>query len=218
MQVMQDHRCRYSFRIRILQHAECDSLLICKIKELVCDPQVSDLSSKLREMRQYWTQLPVALCSKMASGSTSQDKCWNGITKAKWGGEACSNTSAVCPSVCLSLQVSTKLIRGCTGWGRTWNNLNNRAKPGAKIGLFQSLIPIENYSWINLLAFFQKFLSTFDSNFARHDGSWIMFLHFMHFRLQHSSFSECWCLYPMQSETDVPLHLKTQRISMRRGG
>lgn len=45
--------------------------------------QVSDLSSKLREMRQYWIQLPVALCSKLAAGGNSQDKCWNGITKAR---------------------------------------------------------------------------------------------------------------------------------------
>ncbi|XP_041647586.1 glypican-1-like [Cheilinus undulatus] len=46
--------------------------------------QVSDLSSKLREMRQYWTQLPLALCSKLAAGSSGQDKCWNGITKARY--------------------------------------------------------------------------------------------------------------------------------------
>ncbi|KAG7513369.1 glypican-1-like [Solea senegalensis] len=46
--------------------------------------QVSDLSSKLREMRQYWTQLPMALCSKMAAGGAAQDKCWNGITKARY--------------------------------------------------------------------------------------------------------------------------------------
>ncbi|KAK5620379.1 hypothetical protein CRENBAI_024762 [Crenichthys baileyi] len=46
--------------------------------------QVSDLSSKLREMRQYWVQLPVALCSKLAAGSNSQDNCWNGITKASF--------------------------------------------------------------------------------------------------------------------------------------
>ncbi|KAM7013149.1 glypican-1 [Tautogolabrus adspersus] len=46
--------------------------------------QVSDLSSKLREMRQYWIQLPVALCSKMAAGGGGQDKCWNGITKARY--------------------------------------------------------------------------------------------------------------------------------------
>lgn len=47
--------------------------------------QVSDLSSKLKEMRQYWIQLPVALCGKVAPVGTGQDKCWNGITKARWG-------------------------------------------------------------------------------------------------------------------------------------
>ncbi|XP_073333058.1 glypican-1 [Pagrus major] len=46
--------------------------------------QVSDLSSKLREMRQYWIQLPVALCGKVAPVSAGQDKCWNGITKARY--------------------------------------------------------------------------------------------------------------------------------------
>ncbi|XP_034438211.1 glypican-1-like [Hippoglossus hippoglossus] len=50
--------------------------------------QVSDLSSKLREMRQYWVQLPVALCSKLAAGGTAQDKCWNGISKARYLPEA----------------------------------------------------------------------------------------------------------------------------------
>uniref|UniRef100_H2VD09 Glypican-1 n=1 Tax=Takifugu rubripes TaxID=31033 RepID=H2VD09_TAKRU len=46
--------------------------------------QVSDLSSKLREMRQYWTQLSAALCNKLAAGGTNQEKCWNGITKARY--------------------------------------------------------------------------------------------------------------------------------------
>ncbi|KAG7242308.1 hypothetical protein INR49_023984 [Caranx melampygus] len=46
--------------------------------------QVSDLTSKLREMRQYWTQLPIALCSKLSAGSTTQDKCWNGISKGRY--------------------------------------------------------------------------------------------------------------------------------------
>ncbi|XP_071369533.1 glypican-1-like [Centroberyx affinis] len=46
--------------------------------------QVSDLSSKLRDMRLYWIQLPAALCSKLAAGGTSQDKCWNGITKSRY--------------------------------------------------------------------------------------------------------------------------------------
>ncbi|KAF7653262.1 hypothetical protein LDENG_00085280 [Lucifuga dentata] len=46
--------------------------------------QVSDLSSKLRDMRQYWIQLPLALCSKLAAGGSAQDKCWNGITTARY--------------------------------------------------------------------------------------------------------------------------------------
>lgn len=46
--------------------------------------QVSDLSSKLREMRQYWIQLPMALCGKVAPVGAGQDKCWNGITKARY--------------------------------------------------------------------------------------------------------------------------------------
>ncbi|XP_054903888.1 glypican-1-like [Poeciliopsis prolifica] len=46
--------------------------------------QVSDLSSKLRDMRQYWVQLPVALCGKLAAESNSQDNCWNGMTKARY--------------------------------------------------------------------------------------------------------------------------------------
>ncbi|XP_061540524.1 glypican-1-like isoform X1 [Phycodurus eques] len=46
--------------------------------------QVSDLSSKLRERRQYWLQLPIALCSKLAAGGANKDKCWNGITKARY--------------------------------------------------------------------------------------------------------------------------------------
>uniref|UniRef100_H3DL44 Glypican-1 n=1 Tax=Tetraodon nigroviridis TaxID=99883 RepID=H3DL44_TETNG len=45
---------------------------------------VSNLSSKLREMRQYWTQLSVALCSKMAAAGANQNNCWNGITKSRY--------------------------------------------------------------------------------------------------------------------------------------
>lgn len=46
--------------------------------------QVLELSSKLKEMRQYWVQLPIALCGKLAAGSNTQDNCWNGITKARY--------------------------------------------------------------------------------------------------------------------------------------
>ncbi|XP_049588010.1 glypican-1 isoform X1 [Syngnathus scovelli] len=46
--------------------------------------QVSDLSSQLREMRQYWLQLPIALCSKLSTAGANKEKCWNGITKARY--------------------------------------------------------------------------------------------------------------------------------------
>lgn len=47
--------------------------------------QVSDVSSKLKEMQMFWIQLPSALCnSKAASGSSNNDKCWNGMAKARY--------------------------------------------------------------------------------------------------------------------------------------
>ncbi|XP_026861305.2 glypican-1 [Electrophorus electricus] len=47
--------------------------------------QVTDVSSKLKEMQLYWVQLPWALCnSKAASGSSGDDDCWNGVTKARY--------------------------------------------------------------------------------------------------------------------------------------
>ncbi|KAM6921285.1 glypican-1-like [Xenentodon cancila] len=46
--------------------------------------QVSDLTSKLGDMRHYWIQLPLALCGKLAAGGNSQDKCWNGMTRARY--------------------------------------------------------------------------------------------------------------------------------------
>uniref|UniRef100_A0AAQ5XKB6 Glypican-1 n=1 Tax=Amphiprion ocellaris TaxID=80972 RepID=A0AAQ5XKB6_AMPOC len=55
-----------------------------KVSRMCLSSQVSDLYSKLREMRLYWIQLPVALCSKVVAGVNSQDKCWNGITKARY--------------------------------------------------------------------------------------------------------------------------------------
>ncbi|XP_062869404.1 glypican-1 [Trichomycterus rosablanca] len=47
--------------------------------------QVSDVSSKLKEMQLYWIQLPSALCdSKAASGSSNDEDCWNGVAKARY--------------------------------------------------------------------------------------------------------------------------------------
>ncbi|GLD49632.1 glypican-1-like protein, partial [Lates japonicus] len=77
--------------------------------------QVSDLSSKLREMRQYWIQLPPALCSKLAAGGTNQDKCWNGITKASMS----SGTSILLVTTSAAQEAD---VRGgqCPGTGRLY--------------------------------------------------------------------------------------------------
>ncbi|KAG9348053.1 hypothetical protein JZ751_004073 [Albula glossodonta] len=46
---------------------------------------VSDVTSKLREMQQYWVQLPNALCNdKVTAGSANEDKCWNGMGRARY--------------------------------------------------------------------------------------------------------------------------------------
>ncbi|KAA0712120.1 Glypican-1 Secreted glypican-1 [Triplophysa tibetana] len=44
--------------------------------------QVTDVSSKLKEMQFYWIQLPSALCS--GKTSSSDEKCWNGMSKASY--------------------------------------------------------------------------------------------------------------------------------------
>ncbi|XP_028824964.1 glypican-1 [Denticeps clupeoides] len=47
--------------------------------------QITDVSSKLKEMDMYWIQLPQALCnSKAAPSPASDDNCWNGMTKARY--------------------------------------------------------------------------------------------------------------------------------------
>ncbi|XP_036377387.1 glypican-1 [Megalops cyprinoides] len=46
---------------------------------------VSDVTSKLREMQQYWVQLPNALCNdKVTAGAANEDKCWNGMARARY--------------------------------------------------------------------------------------------------------------------------------------
>lgn len=67
----------------VLQHFISLFMYMWGIQKCHVCPQVADLSSKLREMRQYWIQLPLAICSKLAAGGANQDKCWNGITKAR---------------------------------------------------------------------------------------------------------------------------------------
>ncbi|XP_043989412.1 glypican-1-like isoform X1 [Gambusia affinis] len=46
---------------------------------------VSDVNMKLREIRPYWVSLPKVLCSdRVASGTGAEDKCWNGISRARY--------------------------------------------------------------------------------------------------------------------------------------
>ncbi|XP_006637812.1 glypican-1 isoform X1 [Lepisosteus oculatus] len=46
---------------------------------------VSDVTGKLREMQQYWVQLPNALCTdKVSAAPASEDKCWNGMSRASY--------------------------------------------------------------------------------------------------------------------------------------
>lgn len=65
----------------------------------VCNSQVTDVSSKLKEMQFYWIQLPSALCSGKTASTTGVDKCWNGITKARYYilGQIFSFYNEMCP-------------------------------------------------------------------------------------------------------------------------
>uniref|UniRef100_A0A3P8WBY7 Glypican-1 n=1 Tax=Cynoglossus semilaevis TaxID=244447 RepID=A0A3P8WBY7_CYNSE len=49
------------------------------------DKLVSDVTSRLREMQSYWVSLPQLLCSdRIATGTGAEDKCWNGISRARY--------------------------------------------------------------------------------------------------------------------------------------
>ncbi|KAJ8011819.1 hypothetical protein DPEC_G00062220 [Dallia pectoralis] len=46
---------------------------------------VSDVATKLREMQTYWVSLPSTLCSdRIATGAQANDKCWNGMNRARY--------------------------------------------------------------------------------------------------------------------------------------
>ncbi|KAL4635940.1 glypican-1-like [Arapaima gigas] len=46
---------------------------------------VMDMSRKLKDMRQYWVQLPNALCNdKMTAGPNNEENCWNGMARARY--------------------------------------------------------------------------------------------------------------------------------------
>ncbi|XP_061835643.1 glypican-1b [Nerophis lumbriciformis] len=46
---------------------------------------VTDVTVRLRDMRPYWIDLPKMLCSdRVAVGAGAEDRCWNGITRARY--------------------------------------------------------------------------------------------------------------------------------------
>lgn len=46
---------------------------------------VSDVTMRLREMQPYWVSLPSVLCSdRVATGTGAEDKCWNGMSRARY--------------------------------------------------------------------------------------------------------------------------------------
>lgn len=46
--------------------------------------QVAEVTIKLRHMQPYWVSLPDVLCSdRVATGTGAEDKCWNGMTRAR---------------------------------------------------------------------------------------------------------------------------------------
>uniref|UniRef100_A0A8C2YZ46 Glypican-1 n=1 Tax=Cyclopterus lumpus TaxID=8103 RepID=A0A8C2YZ46_CYCLU len=54
------------------------------LMNLLC-PKVSDVTVSLRDMQPYWVSLPSVLCSdRVATGSGAEDKCWNGMNRARY--------------------------------------------------------------------------------------------------------------------------------------
>ncbi|XP_032387229.1 glypican-1b [Etheostoma spectabile] len=49
------------------------------------DKLVSDVTVRLRDMQPYWVSLPNVLCSdRVATGTGAEDKCWNGMNRARY--------------------------------------------------------------------------------------------------------------------------------------
>ncbi|XP_074544816.1 glypican-1b [Halichoeres trimaculatus] len=49
------------------------------------DKLVSDVTVRLRDMQPYWVSLPSVLCSdRVATGTGAEEKCWNGMSRARY--------------------------------------------------------------------------------------------------------------------------------------
>ncbi|XP_008282640.1 glypican-1b [Stegastes partitus] len=56
------------------------------------DQLVSDVTVRLRDMQPYWVSLPSVLCSdRVATGTGAEEKCWNGMSRARYLPEVMGN-------------------------------------------------------------------------------------------------------------------------------
>ena len=78
-------------RVFLLLLFECNhhAVMLNKLQKLTnvllsTLPQVSDVTIRLRDMQPYWVSLPSVLCSdRVATGTGAEDKCWNGMSRAR---------------------------------------------------------------------------------------------------------------------------------------
>ncbi|XP_068616287.1 LOW QUALITY PROTEIN: glypican-1-like, partial [Brachionichthys hirsutus] len=51
----------------------------------IMDKMVFDVTAKLRDLKPYWVSLPDILCGeRVAIGAGAEDKCWNGMSRARY--------------------------------------------------------------------------------------------------------------------------------------
>lgn len=50
--------------------------------------QVTDIKEKLKLSKKFWSTLPYTICKdeRVTDGPSVEEDCWNGHTKARWGG------------------------------------------------------------------------------------------------------------------------------------
>ncbi|KAM8839525.1 glypican-1b [Synchiropus picturatus] len=56
------------------------------------DKMVSDITFRMRDMQPYWVSLPAMICSdRVASGAGAEERCWNGMSRARYLPEVMSD-------------------------------------------------------------------------------------------------------------------------------
>lgn len=50
--------------------------------------QVTDIKEKLKLSKKFWSTFPYTICKdeRVTAGSSNEEDCWNGHSKARWGG------------------------------------------------------------------------------------------------------------------------------------